>query len=126
MSKKRSDGVKSDREFLKHILDEIHFVKQETKELVFDDFIKNEMLKRACTRSLEIIGEAAKNLSPGFRKRYIDIEWKKLAGLRDKIIHFYFGVNWDIVWDVIEKKLPDLEDQIERMLEEIDEGRETK
>jgi len=118
--------VKSDREFLKHILDEIHFVKQETKGLVFDDFIKNEMLKRACTRSLEIIGEAAKNLSPEFRKRHRDIEWKKLTGLRDKIIHFYFGVNWDIVWDVIEKKLPDLEDQIERMLEEIDEGRETK
>ncbi len=126
MSKKRSDGVKSDREFLKHILDEIHFVKQETKGLVFDDFIKNEMLKRACTRSLEIIGEAAKNLSPEFRKRYRDIEWKKLAGLRDKIIHFYFGVNWDIVWDVIEKRLPGLEDQIERILEEIDADRETK
>ena len=113
MSKKKSSGMKSDSEYLKHILDEIHFVMQETKGLTFSDFMNNEMLKRACTRSLEIIGEAAKNLSPEFRKKHKEIEWKKLAGMRDKIIHFYFGVNWDIVWDVIEKRLPELKSKIE-------------
>ena len=111
--------MKSDAEFLKHILDEIHFAVQETKGLAFSDFMKNETLKRACTRSLQIIGEAAKNLSPEFRKKHKEIEWKKLAGMRDKIIHFYFGVNWDIVWDVIEKRLLDLKSKIESILKEI-------
>ncbi len=112
--------MKSDREFLRHILDEIHFVMGETKGLTFDAFMKDEKLKRACTRSLEIIGEASKNLSTDLKKRHKDIQWKKLAGMRDKIIHFYFGVNWDIVWDVIEKRLSDLKDKVERALQEED------
>lgn len=110
--------MKADKEFLRHILDEINFVIRETRGLVFRDFMKNETLTRACTRSLEIIGEAVKNLSPEFRKRYKEVEWKKLAGMRDKIIHFYFGVNWDIVWDVINNHLPELKSHIEDMLKE--------
>jgi uncharacterized protein with HEPN domain len=110
--------MKADKEFLRHILDEINFVLRETRGLAFRDFMKNETLTRACTRSLEIIGEAVKNLSPKFRKRYKEVEWKKLAGMRDKIIHFYFGVNWDIVWDVIKNHLPELKSHIEDMLKE--------
>ncbi len=110
--------MKSDREFLKHILDEILFVTGETKGMTFSSFMKNETLKRACTRSLEIIGEAVKNLSSDFRKKHKNIEWKKIAGMRDKIIHFYFGVNWDIVWDVIENQLPDLKSKIKDLLKE--------
>ena len=110
--------MKSDREYLRHILDEIEFVLKETSSLNFDSFMEDEKLKRACTRSLEIIGEASKNLSSDFRKGHRDIEWKKLAGMRDKIIHFYFGVNWDIVWDVMEKRLPDMKRKIEQMLQE--------
>lgn len=113
--------MKSDREFLRHILDEIKFVMGETKGLTFDAFMKDEKLKRACTRSLEIIGEASKNLSPELKKRHKDVQWRKLGGMRDKIIHFYFGVNWDIVWDVIDKRLADLKDKVERTLQE--EGR---
>jgi uncharacterized protein with HEPN domain len=79
--------------------------------------MKNEVLKRACSRSLEIIGEAVKNLSPGF-----DIEWKKIAGLRDKIIHYYFGVNWDILWDVIKRRIPTLKGQVENILKEVKGG----
>ncbi|HAM49203.1 MAG TPA: hypothetical protein DCP92_00340 [Nitrospiraceae bacterium] len=112
--------MKSDREFLRHIIDEIQFVMRETRGLTFDAFMKDEKLKRACTRSLEIIGEASKNLSAGLKKRHKDVQWKKLAGMRDKIIHFYFGVNWDIVWDVIEKRLPDLKDKVEKILQEED------
>jgi uncharacterized protein with HEPN domain len=100
-----------------HILDEIKFLQKETKGLTFEQFMENELLKKACTRSLEIIGEAVKNLNPDFRKRHRDIEWKKIAGMRDKIIHFYFGVNWDIVWDVIEKRIPKLKKQIEGIIE---------
>jgi uncharacterized protein with HEPN domain len=115
--------MKTDKIFLKHILDEIKFLQKETKGLTFEQFMENDLLKKACTRSLEIIGEAVKNLSPDFRKRHRDIEWKKIAGMRDKIIHFYFGVNWDIVWDVIEKRIPKLKEQIEGIIEVKKNGR---
>ncbi len=85
--------MKSNKIFPRHIVDEINFLIEETEGIEFEEFMKNEILKRACSRSLEIMGEAVKKLSPGFKKTYRDIEWKKIAGLRDKIIRYYFGVN---------------------------------
>ncbi len=108
--------MKSDEVFLRHILDEIYFLMKETDGVEFEDFMKEGLLQRACTRSLEIIGEAVKNLTTDFKKRHKDVEWKKIAGLRDKIIHFYFGINWDIVWDVIKKRLPGFKLKIEKIL----------
>lgn len=113
--------MKDNRVFLMHILDEINFLLNETKETTFEELIKNEALKRACARSLEIIGEATKNLSIDFRKRYKNVDWKKIAGMRDRIIHYYFGVSYDIVWTVIKKRLPELKDKIEDILKEIEE-----
>ncbi len=113
--------MKQNKVFLLHILDEINFLVSKTKDINFDEFMKDETLKRACTRSLEIIGEAVKNLSSDFREKHKDVEWKKIAGLRDKIIHYYFGVNWDIVWDTIKNKLPELKDKIEGILKELGE-----
>ncbi len=80
-------------------------------------------MKRACSRSLEIIGEAVKNLSPDFKKQYKEIEWKKISGLRDKMIFGYFGVNWDIVWDVIRNQIPKLREQVESILEKVERGK---
>lgn len=108
--------MKEDKVFLRHILDEIDFLIDETEGINFEEFMKNEVLKRACSRSIEIIGEAAKNLSAEFKERNRDIEWKKISGLRDKIIHYYFGVNWDIVWNVIGNRLPGLKEKIEDIL----------
>lgn len=120
MLRKRSSGMKDDKVFLKHILDEINFLIQNTDRINFEEFKKDELLKRASTRSIEVIGEAVKNISSGFRKKYKDIEWKKIAGMRDKVIHFYFGVNWDVVWDVIKNKVPKLKEQIEKILGEAE------
>jgi len=108
--------MKDNLVFLRHILDEINFLVKETEKLKLEEFTKDEVLKRAAARSLEIIGEAAKNLSDDFRKTHKGIDWKKLAGLRDKIIHYYFGVNWDIVWDVIKEHLPKIKAQIELLV----------
>ena len=108
--------MKSDLVFLQHMLDEINFLQKECKSSTFKDFTDNELLMRAASRSLEIIGEAAKNLSMEFRKTHKSIQWKKIAGLRDKIIHFYFGVDWEIVWNVIQEKLPELKNNIEEIL----------
>ena len=112
--------MKHNQVFLRHIFDEIIFLIKETEGIKFEEFIKNEILKRACSRSLEIIGEAVRNLSPDFKKRYKEIEWKKIAGLRDKMIHGYFGVNWDIVWDVIRNQMPKLKEQVGNILDKVE------
>ncbi|MEW6381836.1 MAG: HepT-like ribonuclease domain-containing protein [bacterium] len=112
--------MKQNLPYLKHILDETKFLLHETSGFTYEDFISHELLKRGCTRSLEIIGEAVKSLSHDFKKRYTDIQWKKIAGMRDKIIHYYFGVNWDIVWDAIQDKIPELKEKIEKIIEELE------
>ena len=85
-----------------------------------DNIIDDGLLNRAVIRSLEIIGEATKKLDDEFKNQYPHIEWKKMAGTRDKLIHDYFGVDYDIVWDIIENKLPDLQFFIEEIFAEND------
>lgn len=78
----------------------------------YEQFRKDIRTQDAVMRNLEILGEAAKNISAVFRKKHANVPWKQLAGLRDRLIHHYFGVNLDIVWGVIQKELPDLTIQI--------------
>jgi uncharacterized protein with HEPN domain len=104
--------MKPDEVFLKHILDEVDFVLAATSGKSLADVQEDGMLQRACSRSIEIIGEAAKNVSPALKKASPQIPWKQLAAMRDKLIHQYFGVNWVIVWDVIENHLPVLRTDI--------------
>ena len=106
--------------YLEHIIDETAFIIKESRELSFEDLIKSEILKRAISRSLEIIGEAVKNVSKELKDKYPDIEWKKIAGIRDKLIHDYFSVDWNIVWDVISIQIPDLNVKINKILLKIE------
>jgi uncharacterized protein with HEPN domain len=78
----------------------------------FADFITNDKTYDAVLRNLEVIGEAVKNLPDDFRDLHPQIEWRKIAGLRDIVAHVYFGVNDEIVWDVIQNKIPVLHEQI--------------
>lgn len=109
--------MKDNRVFIEHILAEISYLLKESKNLKYEDLIEDETLKRAFVRSLEVIGEATKNLSTEFRDKYPEIKWREIAGLRDKLIHHYFGVNLKRVWDVIENKIPELKKQIEGIIE---------
>ena len=108
--------MKSNEVFLRHVLDEITFLLEHTRALSFDDFMEDAVLKRACARSFEIMGEAVKNISTDFRRKHKEIDWKNIAGMRDKLIHQYFGVNWDILWDVIKEKLPGVKVHLEKIL----------
>ena len=83
-----------------------------------NEFLENETLKRAVIRSLEIIGETTKKISADFKYNWKSILWKNMAGMRDRLIHDYMGVNYSIVWDVVKNKIPELYDQIESVIEE--------
>jgi uncharacterized protein with HEPN domain len=103
-------------EFLKHIADECTYLLSVNKDLSKDDFLDDETLKRAVVRSLEIIGEATKKIPADFKVKWSSIQWKNMAGMRDRLIHDYIGVNYSIVWDVFTNKIPELNDQIQDVL----------
>jgi uncharacterized protein with HEPN domain len=105
------------RDYLSHILAEADYLLATSEELTSGDFATDETLQRAFVRSLEIIGEAAKKVPGGFRAEHPDIEWRAMAGMRDRLIHDYFGVDYEIVWDVVQNHIPDLRRQIATLLE---------
>lgn len=87
--------------YLLHIADEIDYLLESSAGLTRDIFLENKTLKRSFVRSLEIIGEATKKLPDDFRQQYPQIPWKKMAGMRDRLIHEYFGIDYNVVWDVV-------------------------
>lgn len=91
--------IKNHEIFLKHIIESIENVEDFTKEITISEFMGSALIQNGVIRCLEIIGEAVKNLPVEFREKYPDIEWKKIAGLRDVLIHAYFDVYLDLTWD---------------------------
>lgn len=103
-------------EYLKHITEECNYILSVSNGLSNEAFLKDETLKRAIVRSLEIIGEATKRIPADFREQYTSIPWKSMAGMRDRLIHDYLGINYTIVWDVVTNKIPELSNQIHEVL----------
>lgn len=105
-------------EYLKHILDECDYIQSVCEpSLNKEAFLNNETLKRAVVRSLEIIGEASKKVPVDFKLKWSSIKWKNMAGMRDRLIHYYMGVNYNIVWDVIKNKIPELSQEVKQVIE---------
>lgn len=104
------------REYLRHILEEAEYLLKASERLGYEDFVHDETLRRAFVRSLEIIGEATKKLPPEFFERDSDIPWRNIARMRDRLIHAYFGVDYEIVWDVVSTKIGPLRDEVASLL----------
>lgn len=99
---------RGDSELLLDIKEAIRRISDYTGELDYDEFLGEEKTQDAVIRNLEIIGEASKNLSLAIKNKCDNIPWKEMAGLRDRLIHQYFGVNIDTVWKIIRQELPGL------------------
>ncbi|MFC1496580.1 DUF86 domain-containing protein [Candidatus Margulisiibacteriota bacterium] len=107
---------KDDKVYLRHILDAIAKIEEYTNKIVYDEFLINTLIQDGVMRKIEIIGEATKNLSSSIREKNIHIPWKDIAGMRDKLIHGYFGVDVDAVWDTVKKDIPILKANINKIL----------
>ena len=105
--------------FLTHIIESIEAIDIHVKKISKEEFSKDLTIQDAVIRRVEIIGEAVKNLPAGYKIRHIEIEWREIAGMRDKLIHEYFGVNLDVVWYTIKKDIPKLKKEILELLKEF-------
>ena len=108
--------MKDDALFLRHILDSIDAIDGYTKGVTRVTFIQNAMLRDAVMRQLEIIGEAARNLSDAVRKAHPDVEWGQIIGMRNRLIHAYFQVDTELVWEIVSTDLPLLKRRVEAMI----------
>jgi len=110
--------MKKDKAYLQHILDAISDIEKFVENVTQNEFFKNKEKQYAVLRALEIIGEATKNLSRELKAKHFEIPWRDVAGMRNKLIHAYFGVKLELVWETIKDRLPQLKKQICNILED--------
>lgn len=101
--------------YLRHIITEIEYLTVAVRDLRYEQYVADDNLRRAFVRSLEVIGEAARNYRAGTAP-VGEVDWKGLTGMRNKLIHEYFGVDHRIVWETVAVRIPELRQQIEKLL----------
>lgn len=107
---------KDQQTFIEHILESIALIEKYTDKLSKEDFLKSQSVQDAVIRRLEIIGEATKNINSVFKKDHSEIPWKKIAGMRDVLIHEYFGVDLELTWKTVKEDLPYLKQRLSQIV----------
>lgn len=105
--------------FLNDIKESLEKILEYTNKLSFEEFLSSNITKDAVERNFEIIGEAVKNLPNELKSKYSHIPFRQIAGMRDKLIHDYFGVDYEIIWKTIKEKLPEFRDEIKKIIKEF-------
>lgn len=108
---------KDPRIYLEHILESIEQIEDYTHDLLEVEFMDSKEIQDAVFRRLEVIGEAVKNIPDDFRNSHSEVPWRKIAGMRDNLIHEYFDVDLPLVWDTVKTSIPKLKEQIVSLLE---------
>jgi uncharacterized protein with HEPN domain len=109
------------RDYLEDIYKEMERAEKFVENLDFSDIMDDDKTLYACIRSLEIIGEAVKRIPDDFRKKYEEVPWKDMSGMRDVLIHDYLGANTDVIWKTIKEDIPKVKPIFKKMLEELEE-----
>jgi len=108
------------RLYLEDILESCQRINRYTAGISYDSFIKNNLVSDAVLRNIEIVGEAVKQVPEKIRKQHPELDWRRIAGMRDIVAHHYFSIHDEIVWDIVVNKIPELEEQIGTILAEIE------
>ena len=105
--------------YLEDIIESCQRISRYTQGMSLEKFRNNEMAYDAVLRNIEIIGEAAKRIPTIIRDQYVEIEWRRIAGMRDVVAHHYFSIHDNIVWDIVVNKIPDLTNQVKKILDDM-------
>ncbi len=104
------------RDYLQDIVDAISDAESFTKNLTYDQFVKDRKTLNAVVRSLEIIGEASKQLPNSLKNQFPELPWKEITGMRDKLIHAYFGMDTEMIWQTVKENIPPLKQTLQKIL----------
>ena len=111
---------KDDSVYLRHIMDALLQIERYTDGVTYEEFLSNSLLQDGVIRQLEVMGEAARNLSEDLRNEYPKIPWRQMISLRNRMIHAYFNVNLQIIWEIIQGDIPNLKQETKHVLEIFD------
>ena len=112
-------GKFGDKVRLNHILEAIIEIESYLNDADFETFMENSMMRFACIKQMEIIGEASNHMSEEVKNRFSDIEWSQIVGMRDVFVHEYFGVDTRLVWEIIKNDLPEFKSKVISIIETI-------
>lgn len=108
------------RVYLEDMIDAINRIEEYTKGMSYEAFVKDRKTVDAVVRNFEIVGEAAKNVPEKIRKEFPNVPWKEMSGMRDKLIHAYFGVKLDVLWKTVNERLPAVRPLVEEALTKVE------